>query len=43
MQFGLAQLWEGGWIGALLRGASITIAVGLTIVTARLGGIRIGR
>lgn len=29
MQFGLLQLWEGGWIGALLRGAGITILVGI--------------
>ena len=39
MQFGLAQLWEGGWIGALLRGASITIAVGFG---AMLLGLVIG-
>lgn len=29
MSFGLIQLWEGGWLGALLRGAAVTIAVGL--------------
>ncbi|MFO1144537.1 MAG: ABC transporter permease subunit [Amaricoccus sp.] len=29
MQFGISQLWEGGWFGALARGASITILVGL--------------
>ena len=39
MQFGLAQLWEGGWIGALLRGGSITIAVGFG---AMLLGLVIG-
>lgn len=39
MQFGLVQLWDGGWIGALLRGASITIAVGFG---AMLLGLAIG-
>lgn len=29
MEFGLLQLWEGGWIGAILRGAIVTIAVGV--------------
>ncbi len=39
MQFGLLQLWEGGWIGALLRGATITVLVGLC---AMLAGLVIG-
>ncbi len=30
MEFGLLQVWEGGWVGAILRGASVTIAVGIT-------------
>lgn len=29
MEFGLMQLWDGGWIGAILRGACVTIAVGV--------------
>ena len=29
MEFGLWQVWEGGWIAAILRGAAITIAVGI--------------
>ena len=29
MEFGLLQVWEGGWVGAILRGASVTIAVGV--------------
>ncbi|AGT09057.1 ABC transporter permease [Paracoccus aminophilus] len=36
MQFGLLQLWEGGWIGALLRGATITVLVGLCAMGAGL-------
>lgn len=28
MEFGLLQVWEGGWVGAILRGAAVTIAVG---------------
>lgn len=39
MQFGLEQLWEGGWIGALLRGATVTIMVG---IGAMLLGLVIG-
>lgn len=39
MQFGLMQLWEGGWVGALLRGATITVLVGLC---AMLAGLVIG-
>ncbi|YCI06649.1 ABC transporter permease subunit (plasmid) [Ensifer sp. D2-11] len=29
MELGLWQVWEGGWIAAILRGAAITIAVGI--------------
>ncbi len=29
MQFGLIDLWQGGWVGALLRGALITILVAI--------------
>lgn len=29
MEFGLMQLWDGGWVGAILRGACVTIAVGV--------------
>lgn len=29
MHSGLLELWQGGWFGALLRGAVITIAVGI--------------
>lgn len=36
MQFGLLQLWEGGWISALLRGATITVLVGLCAMFAGL-------
>lgn len=39
MEFGLLQVWEGGWVGAILRGASITIAVG---VLSMLFGLMIG-
>lgn len=39
MQFGLVQLWEGGWVGALLRGATITVMVG---ICAMLAGLVIG-
>lgn len=39
MEFGLMQLWEGGWIGAILRGACMTIAVG---VTSMIFGLIIG-
>lgn len=39
MQFGLMQLWEGGWVGAILRGAGITILVG---VGAMLLGLAVG-
>lgn len=27
MDFGLIQVWEGGWVGAILRGALVTIAI----------------
>lgn len=39
MEFGLWQVWEGGWIGAMMRGAAITIAVA---VVSMLGGFVIG-
>ncbi|MGO4563034.1 ABC transporter permease subunit [Rhizobiales bacterium 3FA27D7] len=39
MDFGLWQVWEGGWVGAILRGAAVTIAVA---VTAMLGGVVVG-
>ncbi|MBN9237989.1 ABC transporter permease [Mesorhizobium hungaricum] len=39
MDFGLWQVWEGGWVGAILRGAAVTIAVA---VTAMLGGVIVG-
>jgi octopine/nopaline transport system permease protein len=29
MEFGILQVWQGGWIGAILRGAAVTIAVGI--------------
>lgn len=39
MELGLWQVWEGGWIAAILRGAAITIAVG---VASMAFGIVIG-
>ncbi|MDR6756832.1 octopine/nopaline transport system permease protein [Mycoplana sp. BE70] len=39
MEFGLWQVWEGGWVGAILRGAAITIAVG---TAAMLAGLVVG-
>ena len=39
MEFGLVQVWEGGWVGAILRGAAVTIAVG---VASMLIGLIIG-
>lgn len=39
MQYGLLELWQGGWIGALMRGAMITIFVALG---AMLLGLVIG-
>lgn len=39
MEFGILQVWEGGWIVAILRGAAITIAVGLASMA---GGLLIG-
>lgn len=39
MEFGLLQVWEGGWVGAILRGASVTIAVG---VASMMIGLIIG-
>lgn len=29
MEFGLWQFWEGGWVWAILRGTSVTVAVGV--------------
>ena len=39
MEFGLWQVWEGGWVGAIMRGAAITIAVA---IAAMLGGFVVG-
>jgi octopine/nopaline transport system permease protein len=39
MEFGLWQVWEGGWVGAILRGAVVTIAVA---ISAMLGGFIVG-
>jgi octopine/nopaline transport system permease protein len=39
MEFGLVQVWEGGWVGAILRGAAVTIAVG---VASMIFGLIIG-
>lgn len=39
MEFGLAQVWQGGWIGAILTGAILTVAVGLF---AMISGLVIG-
>ena len=39
MEFGLLQVWEGGWVGAILRGAAVTIAVG---VASMISGLIIG-
>lgn len=39
MGFGLLQVWEGGWVGAILRGACVTIAVG---VASMIIGLMIG-
>jgi octopine/nopaline transport system permease protein len=39
MEFGLWQVWEGGWIGAILRGAVVTIAIG---VASMIFGLVIG-
>lgn len=36
MEFGLWQVWEAGWVTAILRGASITILVGLVSMAAGL-------
>ncbi len=32
MEFGLLQVWEGGWIGAILRGAAVTLMLGIASV-----------
>ncbi|KAB2654617.1 ABC transporter permease subunit [Ochrobactrum sp. WV_118_8] len=37
MEISFLQIWEGGWIGAILRGATITIAIGLCSMV--LGGV----
>lgn len=29
MEFGWYSVWEGGWIGAILRGSAVTVAVGV--------------
>ena len=39
MEFGLLQVWEGGWGGAIQRGAAVTIAVG---VASMISGLIIG-
>ena len=39
MEFGLTQVWQGGWVGAILRGAAMTIAVG---VSSMMIGLLIG-
>ena len=39
MEFGLWQVWEGGWVAAILRGAAVTIAVGLI---SMLSGLVVG-
>ncbi len=39
MEFGLWQVWEGGWVGAIMRGAAITIAVA---IAAMLRGFVVG-
>lgn len=39
MEFGLWQVWEGGWVSAIMRGAAITIAVA---IAAMLGGFVVG-
>lgn len=36
MEFGLWQVWEGGWVTAILRGAAVTTAVGLSSMVAGL-------
>ncbi|WP_137931583.1 ABC transporter permease [Mesorhizobium comanense] len=43
MEFGLWQIWDAGWVGAILRGAAVTIAVGLlSMVAGLLIGIACG-
>ena len=39
MDFGLMQVWQNGWIAAILQGAAITIAVG---IVSMMAGIIIG-
>ena len=39
MDFGLMQVWQNGWIAAILQGAVITIAVG---IVSMMAGIMIG-
>lgn len=36
MEFGLVAFWQDGWVGAILRGASVTIAVSLASMLAGL-------
>lgn len=43
MEHSLILVWEGGWIGAILRGTAITIAVGLaSIILGALIGTLLG-
>lgn len=43
MEFGLWQVWDAGWVTAILRGAAVTIAVGLlSMVAGLLIGIACG-
>lgn len=44
MQFGLYELWQGGWVGAILRGMAVTIVVAigamlLGLVLGTAGGL----
>lgn len=39
MELGIWQVWEGGWIAAILRGAFVTVALG---ITSMVFGIVIG-
>jgi len=36
MEFGLWQVWDAGWVTAILRGAAVTISVGLLSMVAGL-------
>ncbi|MGG6894757.1 MULTISPECIES: ABC transporter permease [Rhizobium] len=37
MDFGLMQVWQNGWVTAILQGAAITIAVGIVSMMAGIG------